>query len=261
MSGRFLIDVTGPDAEDFLQGLVTNDVTRAAEGPVYAALLSPQGKYLADFFIVARQGGFVLDADAAQGPALMQRLAMYRLRAAVEIAPSDWTVRCGSGAAPAGAHPDPRDPRLGWRAWGPEGDLPQGDDADRDALRVALAVPAAGAELIPNETYILEVGFERLHGVDFRKGCYVGQEVTARMKHKTELKKGLVTLTVGAADPKAVPAGTPVLTADGREAGTVHTRAGGRALAHMRHDRIGSGLTADGVPVSVVPLADAAPFG
>ena len=132
-----------------------------------------------------------------------------------------------------------------------DGDSAADDGTDWEAIRVAHCIPETLAELIPNETFPLEAGFERLHGVDFRKGCYVGQEVTARMKHKTELRKGLTTVSVAG----EATAGTPILTADGREAGVLHTRAGDRAIAYLRFDRIGAGLTAGGAPVT----ADAAP--
>ena len=128
----------------------------------------------------------------------------------------------------AGALPDPRHPALGWRLYGGT-DLSQ--DVDWDALRVAHAVPQAGIELTP-ETYILEAGFERLNGVDFRKGCFVGQEIVARMKHKTTLRKGLARVAItGAAEP-----GTEI-TADGKSAGVLHTVAGDSGLAFLRFDR------------------------
>ena len=111
-------------------------------------------------------------------------------------------------------------------------------------LRVALGVPEGGAELIENETYILETGFERLHGVDFRKGCYVGQEVTARMKHKTELRKGLAVVEV---EGEAAPG--DVIEAGGKAAGALHTIAEGRALAYLRFDRAQGELTAGGATV------------
>ncbi len=113
-------------------------------------------------------------------------------------------------------------------------------DVDWDALRVEHMIPETGIELIPDETFILEAGFEALNGVDFRKGCYVGQEVTARMKHKTELRKGLTRLRIEG----SAPVGTPILMEDGREAGTLYTQSGGRALAHMRFDRMEAPLTA-----------------
>jgi folate-binding protein YgfZ len=109
---------------------------------------------------------------------------------------------------------------------------------------VAALVPEAGVELVPDDSYILEAGFERLHGVDFRKGCYVGQEVTARMKHKTELRKGLVRVAVEG----AAPVGTPIL-ANGKEAGTLFSQSGGQAIAWLRHDRIQPVMQAGGALV------------
>jgi folate-binding protein YgfZ len=170
-------------------------------------------------------------------PALAQRLAMYKLRADVQIADSGLSVVRGLGDAPEGALADPRHPALGWRSYGGEGGEPA---IDWDAIRVAACVPETGIELIPNDSYILEMGFDRLHGVDHRKGCYVGQEVTARMKHKTELRKGLVTVTVnGDAEP-----GTEIEDAEGRAVGTLFTRSGGMALAYLRFDRAGTELRA-----------------
>lgn len=237
---RQVLRLTGPDREGFLQGLVTNDVTRA---PCWAALLTPQGKYLADFLVVPDGESLLIDVDARLADDVLRRLSMYKLRSRVEIAPTELTVARGTGPAPQGAILDPRHPALGWRIYGASGD----DGTDWDAVRVAHCIPETLVELIPGETYPLEAGFERLHGVDFRKGCYVGQEVTARMKHKTELKKGLVGVVV---DGEA-PVGTPILTADGREAGVLYTQSGGRGIAYLRFDRAGSGLTAGGVAVAM----------
>ncbi len=246
---RSVLRIGGGDRVAFLQGLVTNDLARLDAGLVYAAILSPQGKYLADFFLKDAGDAILVDAEAGQATALMQRLGLYRLRADVTISDSGLSVRRGTGPAPEGALADPRHPALGWRAYGPEG----GDDgADFDAIRVAHCIPEAGVELVPNETFILEAGFERLHGVDFRKGCYVGQEVTARMKHKTELRKGLACVAVEG----AAPPGTPLLTPDGREAGTLYTQSGGRGIAHLRFDRAADAMQAG---VATVHLVDMPP--
>lgn len=239
---RTVLRIGGADRVHFLQGLVTNDVARLKDGLVYAAILTPQGKYLADFFLMDEGEAILLDADAGQAPGLAQRLAMYRLRAAVTIGESGLEVRRGTGPAPAGALPDPRHPEMGWRLYGADG----GDDGtDFDRLRVAHCIPEAGVELIPNDSFVLEAGFERLHGVDFRKGCYVGQEVTARMKHKTELRKGLATVEVDG----AAPVGTPLLTPEGKEAGTLYTQSGGRGIAYLRFDRADGPLTAGAATV------------
>ena len=231
---RSLYRLTGQDALPFLQGLVSNDVLPLAKGPglVYAALLTPQGKYLCDFFVAQTAHGLILDLPEALAEATIRRLSMYRLRADVQITPApDLFVHRGLGPCPADGFADPRHASLGW--WAVRATAPTETIADWTALRVAALVPEAGIELIPDESYILEAGFERLNGVDFRKGCYVGQEVTARMKHKTELRKGLVRVAVEG----AAPPGTPIV-AQGKEAGLLFSQSGGQAIAWVRHDRL-----------------------
>ncbi|MEO1798433.1 MAG: folate-binding protein, partial [Pseudomonadota bacterium] len=172
--------------------------------------------------------GILIDIDESVAGHVAQRLSIYKLRSAVEL---DWDARKvaqGLGAPPEGAFADPRDPTLGWRAYGEEETPLQ----DWDALRVAACVPEFGTEM-DGDTYILEAGFERLHGVDFKKGCYVGQEVTARMKHKTELQKGFVRVRV---EGDAAP-GTEITSA-GKPVGRLHTRAGDEAIAYLRFNRI-----------------------
>ena len=231
---RTIWTVTGKDALSFLQGLVSNDLRplEAAPGIVWAALLTPQGKYLADFFIVRRaEGEVILDIATGMAADTLRRLTMYRLRADVQFAPSALSVTRGLGDAPEGALPDPRHPALGWRLYSA---APQPAAAvDWDAIRVQHVIPESGIELVPDETYLLEAGFERLNGVDFRKGCYVGQEVTARMKHKTELRKGLVRVAVDG----VAPVGTEITGEDGRPAGTLFTQSGGFGIAYLRQDR------------------------
>ncbi|SDN44573.1 hypothetical protein SAMN05216196_101561 [Lutimaribacter pacificus] len=240
---RKIFRITGKDAREFLQGLVTNEVAGLDHGPVYAAMLTPQGKYLADFFLVPDGEGVLLDVDAGLAAGLIPRLSMYKLRADVEIAETGLQVRRGTGPAPEGAWPDPRHADLGWRLYGDEG----GDDgSDFDAIRVAHCIPESGIELTP-DSYILESGFARLNGVDFRKGCYVGQEVTARMKHKTELKKGLTTVAIEG----EAPVGTAI-TVDGKPAGTLFTRSGDRAIAYLRFDRMREGMQAGEATISPV---------
>ena len=232
---RTVLRISGATAAEFLQGLVTNDVARLREGIVYAALLTPQGKYMADFFLVPDGDNVLVDLDAAQAPAVRQRLMMYKLRSPIEIEETDIAVSRGLGPVPEGAFADPRHESLGWRGYA--GQASQ-DGVDWDAVRVAACVPQAGIELTP-DTFILEAGFERLHGVDFRKGCYVGQEVTARMKHKTELRKGLVPVEVEG----AVEAGTEIM-AGGKTAGVLYTQAKGHGIAYLRFDRAKGDMTA-----------------
>ncbi len=229
---RTILHLTGADVGGFLQNLITNDVL---SGDItYAALLTPQGKFLVDFFVVGSDDGVLLDVAAPHAAALAQRLGMYKLRADVAIAQSPLQVLVGTGPAPDGALPDPRLPDLVWRQYGDAA----GHPADWDALRVAHLIPETGVELTA-DTYILEAGFERLGGVDFRKGCYVGQEVTARMKHKTELRKGLARVAVDG----SAPVGTQI-TRDGKTVGTLYTQAGGHAIAYLRFDRAGDGMMA-----------------
>lgn len=247
---RTLWQVTGKDALTFLQGLVSNDLLPLAKGAgiVWAALLTPQGKYLADFFIVQPQDGpLLIDIATPFAAATLRRLTMYRLRADAQITDSPLHITRGLGPAPAGAFPDPRHPALGWRLYSPAtGSAPQ---IDWTAIRVAHVIPESGIELLPDDSYLLESGFDRLHGVDFRKGCYVGQEVTARMKHKTELKKGLVRVTVAG----EAATGTEITTADGKAAGTLFTRSGNRAIAYLRYDRATGPMQAGSATVTLDP--------
>lgn len=236
---RTVLRIGGADAHGFLQGLVTRD---AGDGLTYSALLTPQGKYLADFFLLDRGEDVLLDVKTDIAPAVAQRLSMYRLRANVVIEEAELAVVRGLGDAPDGAFADPRDETLGWRAYGLEGGDPV---TDWDAIRVAACVPETGIELVPSDTYILEASFDRLSGVDHKKGCYVGQEVTARMKHKTELKKGFVTVDVTG----AAPVGTEILAGE-RPAGTLYTQAGGQGIAYLRYDRAKGVMTAGDAHVS-----------
>ncbi len=244
MTNRKVYRITGADREEFLQNLVTNDVSKLASGAVWAALLTPQGKYLADFFLVPDGDAILLDVAEPLANGLTQRLSMYRLRADVAIEETGIAVARGIGPVPEGAFADPRDDRLGWRAY----DGRSGQDVDWAALRVEAGVPESGVELVPNDSYPLELGFERLNGVDFKKGCYVGQEVTARMKHKTTLRKGLYRVAVqgGAAT------GATIVNGAGKEAGTLYTQSGGHGLAYLRLDRVDDAMQADGVAVRLV---------
>mgnify|MGYP005847908627 CR=1 FL=1 len=243
---RKIIEITGSDAEHFLQGLVTNDLAGLDHGLVYTAMLTPQGKYLADFFLLRRGAAIWLDVDDSLAASLLQRLSMYKLRADVTLTETDIQLRRGTGPTPEGALPDPRHPDLGWRLYG---DTDGDDGTDFDLIRVAHCIPETGIELTP-DTFILEAGFDRLRGVDFRKGCYVGQEVTARMKHKTALRKGLTLVAVRG----TAPVGTPITTAEGKPAGTLFTQAGGRGIAYLRFDRAAPGMQAGGARVDPLRL-------
>jgi tRNA-modifying protein YgfZ len=229
MTARRILRLSGADTVTFLQGLVTNDVDKLDQGLVYAAILTPQGKYLADFFLARDGDDVLLDVAEELADGLVKRLSMYKLRADVQIADSGLNLQRGSGEAPEGALPDPRHGEMGWRAYST---APASDDGtDWDAIRVDHCIPETGIELTP-DSYILESGFEVLQGVDFKKGCYVGQEVTARMKHKTELRKGLRQVVVEG----ETPAGTEIV-ANGKSVGTLFTQSAGKGIAYLRFDR------------------------
>ena len=227
--------VEGDEAAEFLQDLLTCNVT--GPDPAYGALLTPQGKIVTDMIVVPYPGGRLLDVPASQAEGLVKRLSLYRLRRKLRIEITDLGLTRGTGPAPEGAVTDPRHPAMGWRLYGSE--TGASDGTSWDAIRVEHAIPLLGVEMVAGESYPLEMGFERLSGVDFRKGCYVGQEVTARMKHKTELRKGLAIVAVEG----EAPVGTPILR-DGKAVGTLYTQSGGRGLAYLRHDRAGDGMTA-----------------
>lgn len=227
------------EQREFLQSLVTNDVAQAAtDRLVYAALLTPQGKYLSDFLIRRTpEGDYILDVTPAQADALAKRLSMYKLRrpVTVERRPEPVAVLWGD-AAPTGGLPDPRDPALGWRVYGEAeaaAAFAAATPGDYDLHRLSLAIPESEADLIPNDTYVLEAGFERMNGVDFKKGCYVGQEIVARMKHKTELRKGYVPVKVSA----TTAPGETILNEDARPVGTLYSNRDGIGLALLRYDR------------------------
>ncbi|MEM9063418.1 MAG: folate-binding protein [Pseudomonadota bacterium] len=264
---RAVLRMAGSDARAVLQDVVTNNVEAVGpETAVYAALLTPQGKYLSDFFLLDGGGGALLiDVAIAQAEDLARRLQMYSLRRDVTLSHAKeleialvWSLDGDTADAPdAGADamilPDPRVAALGWRRYGPgaenwlaENAVGPAETADRDALRIEHIVPESGVELVPNDTFILEAGFERLSGVDFRKGCYVGQEVTARMKHKTELRKGLVRVDLDS----DLPPGTAIVNG-GKPAGTLFSNREGQGLAHLRFDRAREGMEADGTRVTL----------
>ncbi|KUJ82400.1 YgfZ/GcvT domain-containing protein [Ruegeria profundi] len=229
MPNRRILRLSGSDTDSFLQGLVTNDIAGLENGLVYAALLTPQGKYLADFFLKRDGDTVLLDVADTIADDFVKRLTMYKLRADVSIKDSGLNLQRGTGAPPAEALPDPRHPDMGWRAYTDQAE--SDDGTDWDAIRVRHCIPETAIELTA-DSYILESRFEDLKGVDFKKGCYVGQEVTARMKHKTELRKGLSVVRVDG----SAPVGTEI-TSGGKPAGKLFTQSNGRGIAYLRFDR------------------------
>jgi len=204
---RRLIRVGGGEAEAFLQSLVTANVeTLPGDACRPGALLTPQGRILADMMIHRLDDAFLLECDATRADDLFTRLRRYRLRRPIELVQQDdlrlW-VGWGGGDAPDGAHIDPRHPDLGWRWIGPEGEMPPTTGADDiapldrwHARRIAAGVPQGPVDLVPERALMLEAGLDRLGAVDFEKGCYVGQEVTARTHYRGLVKRRLVPLRV-----------------------------------------------------------------
>lgn len=236
LEDRTVIALSGPDARSFLQGLVTNDVTKLSPGnPLYAALLTPQGKILFDFLLSeASTGAIFMDCASAHRAALIKRLTMYRLRAKVEIAARDDLAvfaNWNSDQLPGG-FTDPRLAALGGRAIAARRGTP-----DRNYLnhRLDLGVPE-GVDFGQDKIFALDAGLEELHGVSFEKGCYVGQELTARMKHKGTARKRL--LPIGTTDNGYLPPAGTAVTASNVNIGEITSVYGAMGFALIRLDRL-----------------------
>jgi len=244
---RAVLSLTGPDRVSFLNGLVSNDVALVAPGrAVWAALLTPQGKYLYDFFVLATEDALLLLAQADSLAALTQKLTRFKLRAKVDIATTAHAVYAAwDGPAPADkiSAPDPRLATAGAFFLSLE-PLPASAD-DYTAHRIALGLPDGPPDLEPEKTLLLEANFDALNGVDFGKGCYMGQEITARSKYRGLVKRRLVPV---AADTPLTP-GTPLL-AEGQEVGDIRSVAGTLGLAMLRTEAFTAPLTAHGVAVT-----------
>jgi len=186
LANRSVIKIGGEDARSFLQGLITNDINKLSrDAALYAAMLTPQGKYLFDFMMYDDGEAVLLDCEAARKDELLKRLNMYKLRAKVQIEdlPNHFVYSANEGFV------DPRHAGLGKRIIA-EGKNKSGDFAEYQRKRISLGVPDS-ADFIPDKSFILQYRFEELNGVDFKKGCYVGQEVTARTKHRGTIRKSL----------------------------------------------------------------------
>ncbi len=245
---RAVLSVSGPDRVSFLQGLVSNDVSLAAPGrAVWAALLTPQGKYLADFFILSDGERLLLDCERAQAPMLAQKLSRFRLRAQVEVAGTTLAVSAAWGGTPEllpgwVAAPDPRLPEAGWRVLADAPATADADEADYDRHRLLLGLPDGTRDCEPDRTVLLEAGFDELDGISWTKGCYMGQELTARTRYRGLLKRRLVPVSADTALP---PPGTP-LTSDGREVGTMRSSRENLGLAVLRLEHLHGALDHEG---------------
>ena len=277
---RGVIEINGPDARDFLQALITNDIERVTpDQAIYAALLTPQGKYLFDFLIAQWGESLLLDCEAARLPELIKRLTLYKLRSKVTIrdASGDFSVAAALGEAGLSAldlPPKPgaaqsreggvvfTDPRL--VAMGARLILPppllapkvQAGPASADAyhaLRLELGLGEGSHDIAVEKYFLLEANFEELNGVDFKKGCYVGQELVSRMKHRGAVRKRLLPVTAEV----LCPAPGTAIYANGREAGVVHSSLGQRGLAYIRLAELGDGTPLLAGDVNLTPAPPA----
>jgi folate-binding protein YgfZ len=244
LADRAVLAVSGPEARSFLQGLVTNNMELG--GACYAALLTSQGKILFDFIIVERDGAFLIDCSKPMRGALQKRLTLYRLRAKVEIAPRDDlpVMAAWDGSELANSFADSRLAALGIRAIAPA----RHGDADYLSHRLALGVPE-GADFGQDKMFALDAGLDELNAVSFSKGCYVGQELTARMKHRGTARKRL--LFVESLDGSALSPDATI-TANGHEIGAVTSVYGARGFGLIRLDRL---VEADGAPLDANGIA------
>jgi tRNA-modifying protein YgfZ len=268
---RGVVKVSGEDARNFLNGLVTTDLTKLAAGQGrFGALLTPQGKIIFDFLITeapeGHGGGFLIDCPRPLAQPLTDKLGFYKLRAKVAV--ENLSDNLGVIAAwdgdvamkPDLAFADPRDAALGWRILAPQELAPKVADligadlvdaADYEAHRIANGVPRGGLDFMYNDAFPHETNMDRLHGVDFDKGCYVGQEVVSRMQHRGTARTRTVRVTLDGAPPEA---GVAVMAGD-RSVGTMGSTAGQSGLALIRTDRVadaldaGTQLTAGGLAI------------
>jgi len=242
---RSVLRLSGRDARPWLQSLVTNEVEKvhAGEGR-YAALLTPQGKILFDFFVTPDGENLLIDCRADQAQALAKRLSMYKLRSDVAIASADdLAVAVAWGEAPpqvsrAILYADPRSERMGWRMIGEpqEFDLLGIEGSEGDAYaahRISCGVPEGGIDFAYGDAFPHEANMDLLHGVDFRKGCYIGQEVVSRVHHRGTARKRILRVNLSA----PVATGTPVMAGE-IAIGEIGSVAGNDALASLRTDRV-----------------------
>ena len=235
LTNRAFIEVTGLDAVKFLQNLTTNDLDGDNTEFTYSALLSPQGKYLFDFFILKRsRNRLIVDILATAAEKFMFRLKMYKLRSDVKIEEVKGWVGVGFSSKPVDAFIDPRCSKLGWRQYflgtSSPREIPILNQHHFEKLRVSYCIPETEIELVSNKTFILEAGFERLSGVSFVKGCYIGQEVTARMHHKTTLQKGLAKVKILG----NIDANSNEIFFQNKVIGNLFTRSGDHAIAYLK---------------------------
>jgi folate-binding protein YgfZ len=249
LKDRGVVDVAGPDASTFLQGLITNDMKGVASGrAIYAALLTPQGKIIHDFLIAQGPGdAFWLDCVKANAADLAARLKKYKLRAKITITDRSAELRIVANGQAAVTFEDPRLAALGTRAITATPGDAQTDDSAYDQHRLTLGIPDAATDIPPETLFPLDCNLEELHGVSFDKGCYVGQELTARMKHRATARRRMLPVT---ADAPLPPPGTPIKLG-ATDIGELRGAIGARGLALVRLDRLGNAEEADAGGITV----------
>ncbi|MEM7067802.1 MAG: folate-binding protein YgfZ [Pseudomonadota bacterium] len=251
LDDRSLVRISGNDAEHFLENLVTCDVVNMSPGLArFGALLTPQGKILYDFFLVRTENTYLIDIQSLQAAEIAKRLMFYRLRAKVDISAAEESgisIHSAQPEARSGlVFQDPRHPEMGYRKYGPK--LDDQSTGNYSNLRVSHNIPEGGKDFTYGDAYPHETLMDQFGGVDFKKGCYVGQEVVSRMQHRGTAKKRII----GISAEESLPAtGTPILS-DGKPAGQVGTVVGTSGLALLRLDRVkrANELVAGVVPIS-----------
>lgn len=253
LSSRALLHLKGKDVVSFLQNLITCDMEKLAVGSAsFGALLTPQGKVLFDFVVLHEDQGFILDIDREQRDALAKRLNFYKLRADVHIANDDRSVLAGWDSStspnpspvPAGGFADPRHAGLGWRLFGTSAETNSTEEAWHEN-RIAQGVPQSGLDFELGSVFPHDVLMDQMQcgGIDFSKGCYVGQEVVSRMQHRGTARNRFVIATAQQVLSPDVTGEN--LTAGGKRVGTMGSIAGVHGLAIVRVDRIGQALEAN----------------
>jgi len=252
---RTVIALTGKDRATFLQGLISNDVTTITPGhALWSAFLSPQGKYLSDFFLFTDEPNdrLLMDCPASHAPMLVQKLSRFRLRADVQLTLTDLTVAAAwDEATPKGGiiAKDPRLPHAGHRIIAPTAETPANPDA-YTAHRLTLALPDA-ADCEQDKTLLLEANFDVLHGISWTKGCYMGQELTARTRYRGLVRKRLIPVH----GPNLPPIGTDLKSGPeptARTVGTMRSSLGSIGLAFVRTEAFGTTLHANGIELTTI---------
>jgi folate-binding protein YgfZ len=237
LSNRVVITLSGPERHSLLQGIITNNTDKlAGNDAIYAALLTPQGKYLYDFFLLEMEDTIYLECEKGSLPKLFQKLLMYRLRSNVEIIDQSekYSVINSQEQQQGISFIDPRNSEMGYRTYTEA--FPDGEEVtDYHKRRIKLGIAEGTYDYIQEKSIILEGHFEDLNGVDFEKGCYVGQEVIARMKYRGKIKKKMFPVKLSGEAPTF---GTEILNADGNKIGDIRSSFDDRAIALFRVDKM-----------------------